>query len=49
MGRKRLQFGLDLRTLVVGDHLVFYRIEPEKILILRVLDGRMDVEAELLR
>ena len=37
------------RRLVAGSHLIFYREETTRLLILPVLDGRMDVEAELLK
>ncbi len=37
------------RRLVAGGYLLFYREKGESLLILRVLDGRMDVEAELLK
>jgi plasmid stabilization system protein ParE len=32
--------------LIIGVYLTIYRIEAEEIIILRVIDGRMDVEAE---
>jgi len=42
----RSEFGPDIRVLLVGVYLVIYRIMPNEIVILRVIDGRMDVEAE---
>ena len=45
-GRMRSEFGPDIRVLLVGVYLVIYRIMPNEIVILRVIDGRMDVEAE---
>jgi toxin ParE1/3/4 len=39
----------NIRRLVASQQLIFYRVNEEAILILRVLDGRMDVETELLR
>lgn len=38
-----------IRRLVAGSYLIFYREETTRLVILRVLDGRMDVEAELLK
>ena len=38
-----------MRRLVAGGHLIFYRVESQRLLILRALDGRMDVETELLK
>lgn len=49
LGRYWPETNLVTRRLVIGRHLIFYRTDEEAILILRVLDGRMDVEAELLR
>ncbi|MBI1868751.1 MAG: type II toxin-antitoxin system RelE/ParE family toxin [Methylocystis sp.] len=49
LGRARPDLGPDVRRLTVGKHLIFYRTEQNKILILRVIDGRMDVEAEFRR
>lgn len=49
MGRERPEFGSGQRSLVAQNCVIFYRVEPALILILRVLDGRMDVETELLR
>lgn len=43
--RDDLQQGL--RTLLVENYIAFYAIEGEQITILRVLDGRMDIEEEL--
>lgn len=49
MGRERLEFGAGQRSLVAQNYVIVYRIETSFVLILRVLDGRMDMEAELLR
>lgn len=47
-GRECPELGPGVRRLVVGMTLLFYTVEPEYILILRALDGRMDVDAEFL-
>ena len=49
LGRHWPDAGSNMRRLVIGQHLIFYRADEEIVLILRVVDGRMDVEAELLR
>jgi toxin ParE1/3/4 len=49
MGRERPEFGSGQRSLVAQNSVIFDRVEPAFVLILRVLDGRMDVENELLR
>ena len=35
-----------LRRVVSGLNVIIYRVEKNRILVLRVLDGRMDIEAE---
>jgi toxin ParE1/3/4 len=45
-GRVRTELGPNIRVLLVGVYLIIYRIEPDEIVILRVIDGRMDIEAE---
>jgi toxin ParE1/3/4 len=35
-----------LRRVISGLNVIIYRVEKNRILILRVLDGRMDIEAE---
>jgi toxin ParE1/3/4 len=46
IGRDRSAFSQDLRSIVVENYVVFYRIQKERVLIVRVLDGRRDIEAE---
>ena len=38
-----------LRCLVVGLHLIFYTVERDSITVVRVIDGRMDVDKEFQR
>lgn len=47
MGRLRPEFGPNLRSVTVSQQLIIYRHEATLVLILRVLDGRMDVETEI--
>ena len=49
IGRERSSLEVGLRGLIVGVHLVFYFVETERITIVRVIDGRMDVEEEFYR
>jgi toxin ParE1/3/4 len=49
IGRDRSSLARGLRCLVVGQHLIFYTIEPDQIVIVRIIDGRMDVEEEFKR
>ena len=49
IGRDRSIFGRGLRSILAENHVIFYRVERESILIVRVLDGRRDIEAEFER
>jgi toxin ParE1/3/4 len=49
IGRERSSLAPGLRCLVVGLHLVFYTVDPEQITVVRVIDGRMDVDEEFHR
>ena len=49
LGRDRANLTPEARSLAAGNHLIIYRARPDCITILRVIDGRMDVEAEFRR
>jgi toxin ParE1/3/4 len=49
LGRARSTLGAGIRAIVSGQHVIFYVVAPDAITILRVIDGRMDVEAEFRR
>jgi toxin ParE1/3/4 len=49
IGRERSSLAPGLRCLVVGLYLIFYTIESDQITIVRVIDGRMDVDEEFRR
>lgn len=49
IGRERSSLAPGLRCLVVGLHLVFYTVERGQITVVRVIDGRMDVDEEFHR
>jgi toxin ParE1/3/4 len=44
-GRARDEIRSDLRSLVVAPQVVFYRLKDRRAEIVRVLDGRQDIEA----
>lgn len=44
-GQQRRDVDPVYRSLAVGSHVVFYRIEPEGIVIVRILHQRMDPQA----
>lgn len=47
LGRARPEYGQALRTLVGQNYIIFYSFDAAAVLVLRVLDGRMDIEAQL--
>jgi toxin ParE1/3/4 len=49
IGRERSNLSPGLRCLVVGLYLMFYTLDTEEITIVRVIDGRMDVDEEFQR
>jgi toxin ParE1/3/4 len=49
IGRDRSILGRGLRSAVVENYVVFYRVERDRTLIVRVLDGCRDIDAEFER
>jgi toxin ParE1/3/4 len=49
IGRERSSLAPGLRCLVVGLYLIFYTVDSNQISVVRVIDGRMDVEEEFHR
>jgi toxin ParE1/3/4 len=49
IGRERSSLSPGLRCLVVGLYLVFYTVGVGEIIVIRVIDGRMDVAEEFQR
>lgn len=49
IGRQRSSLAPGLRCLIVGLHLIFYTVREDQITVVRVIDGRMDVEEEFHR
>ena len=47
MGRERSEFAESLRSLLVWTCVVFYTVDAAEIAIVRIVDGRMDMEKEL--
>jgi toxin ParE1/3/4 len=44
MGRSREELAPELRSIVVGHYVLFYRVQPDRIEVLRILHGRRDIE-----
>ena len=49
IGRERSSLAPGVRSAVVGNHLIFYTVGRDAITIVRVIDGRMDIDAEFRR
>jgi toxin ParE1/3/4 len=49
VGAVRPRLAPDLRAVVVGTHLILYKVETEALLILRIIDGRMDIDEQFRR
>ena len=49
IGRERASLAPGLRSVVVGNHLIFYLVADDSVTIVRVIDGRMDIDAEFRR
>ncbi len=49
IGRERSRLAPGLHCLVVGLYLVFYTVDSDQITVVRVIDGRMDVDEEFYR
>ena len=45
-GVARDDLGSDLREVVIGNYIVFYRLEEDGIVVLRVLHGKRDLTAK---
>jgi toxin ParE1/3/4 len=49
IGRKRSSLAPEMRSILVGTHLIFYIVERDRIVVVRIIDGRMDVDEEFKR
>jgi toxin ParE1/3/4 len=49
IGRERSSLAPGLRSLVAGNHLIFYVVGRDAITVVRVIDGRMDIDEEFRR
>lgn len=44
LGRIRPELRQNLRSWAVGDYLIFYRIDPDAVVIMRILHGARDLD-----
>jgi toxin ParE1/3/4 len=49
IGTKRPHLGPGIRGLVSGNYVIFYLVEREDITVVRIIDGRMDIDEEFHR
>jgi toxin ParE1/3/4 len=49
IGRERSRLAPGLRCLIAGTYMLFYTVDPDQIIIVRVIDGRMDIDEEFYR
>ena len=49
IGRERSNLRRGLRSVVFGPNVIFYLVEEERVVIVRVLDGRRDLDEEFRR
>ena len=47
LGRDRSEFGPSLRGLLIEGYVAFYIVETDRVVIVRVIDGRRDIEQEM--
>lgn len=47
LGRDRSEFGHSLRGLLIEGYVAFYTVETDRIVIVRVIDGRRDITSEM--
>jgi len=46
MGRERRELGPGIRSIAMAPYVIFYEALPDRVMIVRVLHGARDVEAE---
>lgn len=49
IGRERDALASGLRSLAIGNYVLFYLVTNHEVVVVRVIDGRMDLDEELRR
>lgn len=49
IGRERSSLAPGVRSLAAGIQVIFYKVEEDRIVIVRVIDGRRDIDQEFKR
>jgi len=47
LGPPRSELGASLRGLLMDSYIAFYTVEADRVVIVRVIDGRMDIKQEM--
>ena len=47
MGRERLDLAVGLRSVLVWSYVIFYTVDGPEIVVIRLIDGRMDIDKEI--
>lgn len=47
LGRSREEIAAEMRSLPVGQHVVFYRVDDQSVIVVRVLHQKMDPTGEI--
>ena len=45
-GRERPELQINLRSFPVGNYIIFYRVLPDGVEVVRVMNGRRDIDAD---
>jgi toxin ParE1/3/4 len=48
-GRRRADLGRNLRSMPVGRHVVVYRVTPDAVVVVRILNSRQDIRRQFRR
>ena len=49
IGRERASLASGLRSLAIGNYVLFYAVTDREVVVVRVIDGRMDLDEEFRR
>ena len=49
IGPERPSLAAGIRVALAGTHLIIYRVDAEVVIVVRIIDGRMDIDEEFRR
>jgi len=47
LGRRRIDYGRDFYSIIHSEHIIIYRVEPEQIIIVRILHHSQDYSSHI--